>query len=484
MQAAVRLPHRCCYWVLSLSLVCGCNQSVEYNPSDQASGNPDATLPAAEEATLPDPADSPLADAPPSDPPPQAPVADPPGADPPGSSPEDLVDNLDAFFGDSAEPAPDEAEEAGAAPTADDAADRFGELLAGGPTDTAPPQQTSSPAQPPLEEPQPQSDLPASDPLADPPPIGLPPSEQEPAPAPEFDQLFDQPSEQPAEALPPAEAGTPDGATQRPLARLDDPTDAVAEEPLPPPNLPDPDVPEPDSPEQDAPAPDTDWQALLADDPPAKPEEAVPPTTSDVADSPATGDEQPAPPFTFGDSTPLPDPEPAQPPAKRPSLNVNNTRHLAWTLGARLGLDVMRPAPEDPWQQQAIAEMLGVELPPIEWDGTPADKAARVLKAARVCGQQLADKYGTEHAALMELAVKSATLATLYESQPELAQAAESVIKDAAQRTRLAPSLVTPLVELLQAGATAAQVQGAVLDMQTGVEQSLREADTGDRPLW
>jgi hypothetical protein len=252
--------------------------------------------------------------------------------------------------------------------------------------------------------------------------------------------------------------------------------------------------------------PDSDAATTPADEPPASPAESpsdLPPDEpAATADSSPPSDEQPpqppegasttvddlfGPPVTSAEPTPPPAAvdQPTSPPteARRPS-----TRRLAWLLGSKWSLSALardRGAPREEvekWfdQSRILARELGVTLPNLPEpapsdDGSPADVAAidYLFEQGQQVGRELARRYGPDHAALLEMAVKSNILLVLYEPGASATDAISSAITGAASRAGIPAELFEPLLTALADEAPRADVSQAVFRLHDAVDRFL-----------
>ncbi|MEM6331708.1 MAG: hypothetical protein AAF790_15865 [Planctomycetota bacterium] len=181
-------------------------------------------------------------------------------------------------------------------------------------------------------------------------------------------------------------------------------------------------------------------------------------------------------------------------PRESTPINVGNTRHLAWVLGSKLSwASVGQTDPQGArqpvgssrgdWQLQAIAQLLNV-TPPIAPMGLPegqtaAQAAGQLLADSRRLGEELATRHGPDHAALVEVAVKTNLLLLLYEKKPTLGGAIRQAVDAAAARADLPPEACGPLIDLLSGEPSAASVRESVFELHSRVERLLRTAPAG-----
>ncbi len=253
-----------------------------------------------------------------------------------------------------------------------------------------------------------------------------------------------------------------------------------------------------------------DWQAEENESPAgALPNELPSPMTNrgtegrsrDDADSletlPESAVQPPEPMDLWGDPVPggsaaAQVPPPAPPAVREPPqptrVDINNTRHLAWVLGSKLSLASLAPLMEadqvasaNDWQLEAVAQLLNVEppQPPADTigDATPARAILGLLNNSRRVGEDLAYRHGVDHAALVEVAVKTNALVLLYEKNPALADPVRKAVEAAATRAKLPVETWQPLIDLLDRDPTNTELRSAVFDLHGRVETLLRDGD-------
>ena len=172
----------------------------------------------------------------------------------------------------------------------------------------------------------------------------------------------------------------------------------------------------------------------------------------------------------------------------RPSpipLDKNKTQHLAWLLGAKTtvvafaNLAGIPEARESRWEIEAIANRLQV-APPSDSESlakTTSTIAAvvQLIRQARPCVEELQERYGPDHAALMEISLKTNALLILYDRKPELAGPVRKSVLAAKARTDLPADAFDSLLAVLDGKATADEVHAAVHSTHRTIERLLRE---------
>jgi hypothetical protein len=185
-------------------------------------------------------------------------------------------------------------------------------------------------------------------------------------------------------------------------------------------------------------------------------------------------------------TTPTPDP-PAVPDSPLPP----NTRRAAWQLGSKLSIvalandrGVTEHVPAWAKEASAAAKVLDVKLaklPDRPENSDPNELASKqVLNYLFVQGQEigrvLATRYGPDHAALLEVAVKSNLLILLYQPASSTADTIAGAISQAAPRAKLPDELWQPLVDSLKKQAPLADVRAAVRTLHADVDQYLAKS--------
>jgi hypothetical protein len=181
-------------------------------------------------------------------------------------------------------------------------------------------------------------------------------------------------------------------------------------------------------------------------------------------------------------------PPPARTQSQPEGDSAHSSRRIAWLLGNKLSLSALandRGGAEDETaklfgQAQTLAEMLDVkvgDLPPSRAP-TPAnanfDRAIQYLfTQGQPIGRALAAKYGDDHAALFELAVKSNILLALYRPHTSMVGALSSAIEQAGGRAGLPVELWQPLMDALANNAPVDELRQTVYHMHSAVDHYL-----------
>lgn len=160
-----------------------------------------------------------------------------------------------------------------------------------------------------------------------------------------------------------------------------------------------------------------------------------------------------------------------------------NTRHLAWLLGGKLGLaeladlDGATPKEITAWTDEVarLANELKISDPTIKSTESAVDKrVARLMQAAAKTGDELAKEHGLDHAALMEISLKTNALLVIAADHPEMAKPVAKAIRAAAGRAVLPRFLWEETVQVLQRNPTPEQTLATVTDLHQRVESFLR----------
>jgi len=238
---------------------------------------------------------------------------------------------------------------------------------------------------------------------------------------------------------------------------------------------------------------------------PLEPSTAAPtaellPTGQQPSDMPSADEPPPLDPPTI-DPPAIETPPAAAPSTPLPALpstpvDVNNTRHLTWLLGSKVSLAALNNwLPADPgragadgvadgsmgqdgWQVDAIAELLTVTPPSnpsiAAAEQTPARAVGALLSDARRLGDELHVRHGADHAALLEVAVKTNVLLLLYEKNRALAAPVKRAVVAAGDRAKLPESTWRPLVTLLGGSPSSGQLRAEVFRLHSDIERVLR----------
>ncbi|CAN0354871.1 unnamed protein product [Ectocarpus sp. 4 AP-2014] len=161
-----------------------------------------------------------------------------------------------------------------------------------------------------------------------------------------------------------------------------------------------------------------------------------------------------------------------------------NTRHLTWLLGGKLGLseladlDGATPKEVDGWSRdtQRLANELRIENSDARHrpSDKPAERIRHMMDRAARLGSQLAEKYGDDHAALLEISLKSNALLLVAEQRPDLAGPVGLAIEDAASRAMLPRFLWEETVKALGREPDSEAVLQAVERLHQRAESFLR----------
>ncbi len=248
-----------------------------------------------------------------------------------------------------------------------------------------------------------------------------------------------------------------------------------------------------------------------------------PPVTSPVSSAPATT-QPPAPPTDTITAVEVPKPPVAEPAATLPVPPVTdntagppptfvkpenppatttpaapssfNTRRAVWALGSKLSLSALAndrgAVPENvtKWftQSQKLAELLGTKIDPLPpqpaaADADPYSRAALnyLLLQGQSIGRSLAENQGADHAALLEIAIKSNYLLVLYQPRAPAGVDIATAIAEAAPRAKLPPELCKPLLDALAQQEPADDIHKLVRKLHTEVDSYLSQTAGGGR---
>ncbi len=222
--------------------------------------------------------------------------------------------------------------------------------------------------------------------------------------------------------------------------------------------------------------PTSDDSSFLDDEDPASHDEPL-------ADEPLADEE---PDLFPPDETELASEPPVEPPAA--AANTAVARQAAWQLGSKLTLAALAHdrglVPEDVtnWfaEARAAAEQLGTtvsELPEPAAAGEADGGTRRVHDYLFQQGQrihrELSERYGADHAALFEVAVKSNVLLVLYAPGSSVVEPLAGSIRTAGEQGELPSEFWQPLLDTMADQSPPAAVRLAVSQMHTNVERYL-----------
>lgn len=160
-----------------------------------------------------------------------------------------------------------------------------------------------------------------------------------------------------------------------------------------------------------------------------------------------------------------------------------NTRHLSWLLGGKLGLaeladlDGATPNEIAAWTDEVdrLARELQIPDPSSKTNETdPAKRVRQMMAAAARAGEALASEHGIDHAALLEISLKTNALLVVAEDRPELASPVAAAVRAAAERAVLPRFLWEETVQTLERQPTAEQTLATVSRLHERVESFLR----------
>lgn len=163
-------------------------------------------------------------------------------------------------------------------------------------------------------------------------------------------------------------------------------------------------------------------------------------------------------------------------------VRSDNSRHVAWLLGGKLGLARLADAGGATryeiadWanETERLAEKLAIDAPPASYDGPITDRVLRLLDACAKLGDSVAAEHGPDHAALVEIALKTNALLVLHDQRPELAGPVARAVTAAAGRAALPGYLWRDAVDRLEGADDSAEILDAVTQLHGDIEAYLR----------
>jgi hypothetical protein len=199
---------------------------------------------------------------------------------------------------------------------------------------------------------------------------------------------------------------------------------------------------------------------------------------------------QPAPPAKVPAETvsAAPAAAPVEPAAEPITDPAHSSQRIVWLMGSKLSLAALTndrgDTPDETVklfsQSQTLAKMLDTaiaDMPPIAKRDAPRPNFDRALEYLFAQGQRigrvLAAKYGSDHAALFELAVKSNILLALYQPHSRSVESLSSAIEQAGGRSGLPVKLWQPLMDALANNVSAEDLKQVVYRMHSDTDHYL-----------
>lgn len=180
--------------------------------------------------------------------------------------------------------------------------------------------------------------------------------------------------------------------------------------------------------------------------------------------------------------TPAPELEKPPAPAKQP-----DSRYVAWLLGAKLSYAMLAPSEQAEAvaaELPGLAQQVGLSAPEIDLKKIASEKSRvrELLRLGQQTGTELSATYGADHAALVEVALKSNLLLTLYPQSPHLAHSINGSVSAAAVRAGLPEEIWNPWQEAVAKAESVDQVQEAVIRLHTEIDHLLNspKEDSGE----
>jgi hypothetical protein len=172
-------------------------------------------------------------------------------------------------------------------------------------------------------------------------------------------------------------------------------------------------------------------------------------------------------------------------------LPAAQTRRAAWLVGSRWSLAALvrdrGAALTDvaEWlnMARAQAELLRITLkdfPPLSPPGEAAPAGSNtvdhLIAEGQRLGRDLSTQFGPDHAALLEMAVKSNLLLVLYEPGSATSQALAEVVSQSRERAQLPNELSQSLLTAIAEKREAAEVRKAIFRLHDVVGRHLDDA--------
>lgn len=155
------------------------------------------------------------------------------------------------------------------------------------------------------------------------------------------------------------------------------------------------------------------------------------------------------------------------------------SRHAAWLLGSKFSYALLATPTEGRQvvpELQPLAHLLGVELPPLDYDGlrgTPAGMS-QLLSVGRDVGERLAARHDPSHAALVEIALKSNLLMAVHAERPHLAHSVGGAVAAACVRAGIPEEIWQPWQDSVAAGGSTDEITLGVLELHRKIDSYLQ----------
>jgi hypothetical protein len=180
----------------------------------------------------------------------------------------------------------------------------------------------------------------------------------------------------------------------------------------------------------------------------------------------------------------------AEPTSAPATVGAPPTKLIVWALGSRLSLAALgyhqgasREAVDSVLTKaRALAAEVGVEVPdlPRKTGRDSADAAAvlhyLLVETGQLIGRTIGERYGAEHAALFEVALKSNLLLLLYVPGGKEGAEIAAVLLQRGGKAALPARLWQPLIDKIGARATYPDLKQAVFRMHEEVARHLESA--------
>jgi hypothetical protein len=185
-------------------------------------------------------------------------------------------------------------------------------------------------------------------------------------------------------------------------------------------------------------------------------------------------------PLPFETELPKPLPAESQPAEPKPI----DSRDLTWRLASRLSYLLLAPDSDVASVRQElepVAAVLAIEVPDftVTEVGSP-EQLKQLLAVGRAMGEEASEKYGPEHAALVEIAFKSNLLLAVAEERPQLRHGINGSVSAAAVRAGLPEAVWKPFQDEVANHDDAAGLTEAVLRLHNDVGKYFEDLPVAD----
>ncbi len=166
-------------------------------------------------------------------------------------------------------------------------------------------------------------------------------------------------------------------------------------------------------------------------------------------------------------------------------VNSSNTRHVVWLLASKLSFallagDDLSTAAQAKQDAEELAKVLQLTMPNLP----EAPSAGEVLAIGRTIGEQISSRFGPDHAALAEIAVKTNILLAVYDDRPEMVHPIAGATSAAAVRAGVADPVWRAWQTDILGADGLDQARAAIFRFQQSIERNLSSTEIASDPLF